>query len=32
MSILYPIAHDLLMDGTVAAHHGALLRMSLGPG
>ncbi len=31
-SILHPIAHDLLMDGTAAAHHGALLRMSLGLG
>ena len=31
-NILQPIVHDLLMDGTAAAHHGALLRMSLGLG
>ena len=31
-NILHPIMHDLLMDGTAAAHHGALLRMSLGLG
>ena len=29
-NVLQPIVHDLLMDGTAAAHHGALLRMSLG--
>ena len=29
-NILGPIVHDLLKDGTAAAHHGALLRMSLG--
>jgi hemerythrin-like domain-containing protein len=31
-TILYPLAHDLLSDGTATAHHGALLRMSLGLG
>lgn len=31
-AILYPIAHALLMDGAAVAHHGALLRMSLGLG
>ena len=29
-NVLQPIVHDLLADGTAAAHHGALLRMSLG--
>ena len=32
VTILYPIAHGLLANGPTAAHHAALLRMSLGLG
>ncbi len=32
VTILYPVAHGLLANGPAAAHHAALLRMSLGLG